>query len=40
MIFTSCLHCAQGSGSVEDEMYTSETGKDTEFKFILFLKFT
>lgn len=35
-MFTSGLHCVQGSGSVEVEMYTSETGKDTEIKLILF----
>jgi hypothetical protein len=34
-MFTSHPHCVQGSKSVEAGMYTSETSKDIEMKFVL-----
>jgi hypothetical protein len=33
-MYTSGPHCVPGSRSVEAEMYTSETHKNTEMKFI------
>lgn len=35
IMFTSYPHCVRGSGSLEAEMYTSETGNNTEMKCIL-----
>ena len=35
IMFTSYPHCVRGSGSLEVEMYTSETGNNTKMKFIL-----